>query len=133
MVSIDLREFVWETSVILAQAREEGGPKIRKKGGVGGIRGAHTLHWPTFYACPRHPSESGSFFLKKTLLVRVLCTFFYFCDTSRLKTRFLTGSLFCVDFGAILAPFWRPKWYQNGTWRLKSDLQKLIEFLFAFW
>ena len=26
-----------------------------------------------------------------------------------------------------------PKWCQNGTRRLKSDLQKLIEFLHAFW
>ena len=32
-----------------------------------------------------------------------------------------------------MAPFWRPKWHQNGARRLKSDLQKLIEFLLAFW
>ena len=58
-----LREFVWETHVILAQAREEGGPKRpTARGGRDGIRGAQTLRWPTFYARPRWRLGSGPLF-----------------------------------------------------------------------
>ena len=74
-----------ETTVIFAQGREEWRPETAHDlGGLAVTQIAETLHWPTFYARPRTRSESGSVFLKKTLLVRVLCTFFYFCDTSRL-------------------------------------------------
>ena len=80
-----------ETTVIFAQGREEWRSETAHDlGGLAGFQITQTLHWPAFYARPLSRSESGSFFLKKTLLVRVLCTFFYFCDTSRLKTRFFT-------------------------------------------
>ena len=72
--NVHLREFVCETHVILAQACEEWGAEtVDCEGGEDGTRGAQTLRFPTFYACPRLPLECGAFFLKTGTLAAALC------------------------------------------------------------
>ena len=75
---------MWQTSVILAPAREEGGLETAdREGGLAGTRGAQTLRWPTFYAAPRMPLDCGAFFRKSGTFALEVSRFFFATPQAR--------------------------------------------------
>ena len=83
-----LREFVWETHVILAQAREEGGPKRPTAGGgraelaaLKRYAGRHSMHAP----CCRWGAVR---FFAKTALPPQRCRKNFFLATPQARESF---------------------------------------------